>query len=254
MSFKLYVDTVANNEFNSEKRLMLLDVTESLNLLSQKEIENQTLRQYNCIFAHDLKSPVSNIVQLLDLLEECENREEKALLLSHARVALKRIFKVQTEIERLVLNNNTESSFDIKEVIEEVKAIESFGIDDLTINCRPNMLFSSRSKLFLYSIFSNLVSNSIKYSQTSKLIIDIEIEKTEDGCWIFFSDNGKGLDTSIEISDLFNLGARSKLSIVQGNGLGLYMVKSQIDLLGGKITTQNHKNKGLSFKIFLPKM
>jgi signal transduction histidine kinase len=82
--------------------------------------------------------------------------------------------------------------------------------------------------------------------------MQIECHNLGDNIEIVFADNGKGVDMKKNGADLFGLYKRFDTT-VKGKGLGLYLVKMQVESLGGKITAQGEVDKGMQFTILLPK-
>lgn len=103
-------------------------------------------------------------------------------------------------------------------------------------------------------IVSNLLSNSIKYSNaTDKVMIDATI--SENGLVITIKDHGIGIDKkNMEI--IFDRFKRVNLeinSLVRGHGLGLSIVKASLDILGGKIELKSKPGQGTQFTLTVPR-
>jgi signal transduction histidine kinase len=106
-------------------------------------------------------------------------------------------------------------------------------------------------KSYLYSIFYNLILNSIKYRKPGiDPVITVSGYKTEGGTSIKFQDNGKGIDEK-NIKNLFGLYKRFDTH-VEGKGMGLFMVKMQVESMGGSITVESEPEKGSTFVIEFP--
>ncbi len=104
-------------------------------------------------------------------------------------------------------------------------------------------------KSYLHSIFYNLISNSIKYRRPDLLpLIQIKSELIGNKIVINFKDNGLGIDLTKKKDEVFGLYKRFHLH-VEGKGIGLFMVKTQVEALGGKIYISSEKNIGTEFKI-----
>jgi len=96
------------------------------------------------------------------------------------------------------------------------------------------------------------VSNSIKYRQPGKsLVIEIKSWIENDKLIIWFKDNGRGIDLTRKINEIFGLYKRFHPDI-EGKGMGLFMVKSQVKTLGGDIDVQSQPGVGTAFLISLP--
>lgn len=114
--------------------------------------------------------------------------------------------------------------------------------------------FTSASELFtlktyLYSIFHNLISNSIKYHQAGlNPIIEISSSVSDGKLALSFKDNGMGIDLPRKREQLFGLYKRFHHH-VEGKGMGLFMVKTQVEILGGTISVFSEVNRGTEFVI-----
>lgn len=105
-------------------------------------------------------------------------------------------------------------------------------------------------KSYLYSIFYNLITNSIKYRRPGVApIIEITSHKTANGIALTFKDNGMGIDLEKQGMQVFGLYKRFHTHAAEGKGMGLYMTKTQVETIGGKISIQSEVNKGTEFYI-----
>lgn len=105
-------------------------------------------------------------------------------------------------------------------------------------------------KNYIHSIFYNLISNSIKYRRQSvPLAIEINSRKVKDKIELTFKDNGMGIDLNKKGDQVFGLYKRFHPELTEGKGIGLFMVKTQVEALGGKITVSSEVNAGTAFRI-----
>ena len=218
---------------------------------------NKGLEQFSYIVSHNLRSPVANLLGLADLLQD-DNYP--------ANVKQKLLAEVFSNVERLDsvvkdLNSILQVKGDIKAKKEKINLTELvsginssiqnlIGEERAEIICdfaETTIITSVRS--YLYSIFYNLILNSIKYKRPDvppKLVIRFGI--TEESHLISFEDNGLGIDLSKNKGEIFNLYKRFHHH-VEGKGMGLFMVKTQVEMLGGKINVQSEVDKGTTFSI-----
>jgi hypothetical protein len=112
--------------------------------------------------------------------------------------------------------------------------------------------FSDQYRLSL--ILNNLISNAIKYSDSSKetSFIHITIKLLPDKVYLTFRDNGIGIEADY-IKKVFNMFFRATEKN-EGAGLGLYIVKEAVEKLGGSIDLESQTGKGTVFKIQLPNL
>jgi signal transduction histidine kinase len=108
------------------------------------------------------------------------------------------------------------------------------------------------TRAYLYSIFYNLLSNAIKYRAEGRVLqVDIECELgTHGGPTISFTDNGSGFDLYKAGSDVFQLYKRFHTN-QRGRGIGLFLVKTHVEAMGGKIKVISEVNFGTRFLIQL---
>jgi signal transduction histidine kinase len=107
-------------------------------------------------------------------------------------------------------------------------------------------------KSYLYSIFYNLIINSIKYRRPGvPPIIDIKSRLHAKNIELVFSDKGLGIDLKRKGNEVFGLFKRFHYHI-EGKGMGLFMTKTQVQTLGGEISVASELNKGTTFTISFP--
>ncbi len=113
--------------------------------------------------------------------------------------------------------------------------------------------FSEANKIkfiqpYLHSILYNLISNAIKYRSPDRLpIIKLTSSRSnKQTICLKVEDNGLGMDLNIHGKNIFGLYKRFHLH-KEGKGLGLYLVKTQMEMLGGKIEIESIPDKGTIF-------
>jgi signal transduction histidine kinase len=104
---------------------------------------------------------------------------------------------------------------------------------------------------YMESIFYNLLSNAIKYRHPDRSpVIRVRSEVVDGYGLITFEDNGLGIDVEKYKDSLFNLYKRFHFH-TEGKGMGLYLVKTQLTALGGKIEVKSKIDEGTRFNIYL---
>jgi PAS domain S-box-containing protein len=243
------------------------DVTEQHNAQLERERittdlvqRNKDLEQYAYIISHNLRAPVANIAGLSGLLKEMPaSDDEQATTLDMLTHAVKNLDNVI-----LNLNHILQASSEANDQIEEVSLSELVKTIQLSINSliqkskavidsdfgKIDRLFTLKS--YLHSIVQNLITNSIKYKRPYiKPVISIHSEITGNNIVIYFKDNGRGIDLAKHSNQIFGLYKRFDHT-VEGRGMGLFMVKMQVERLGGSIGVESEINKGTVFTIKFP--
>jgi PAS domain S-box-containing protein len=230
----------------------------------EKMIADITLRirdleQFAYIVSHNLRAPVANILGISNVLEFPDLPEtEKAQALVGITLSAKKLDEVIIDLNSIL---------QMKEEISENKQMVSFKalVDDIQssiaglvkndavkiITDFANAAGLTTIKSYLYSIFYNLISNSLKYKRVgTPLVIEIKSFLSNGKTGLSFKDNGIGIDLSKHGSELFGLYKRFHLGS-EGKGIGLFMVKSQVDALQGTIIVRSELNTGTEFIINL---
>ena len=102
---------------------------------------------------------------------------------------------------------------------------------------------------YLESIIYNLFSNALKY-RSEKRVLELSISTFKDGNDVVLKicDNGVGIDLESYGQKLFGLYQRFH-DHVGGKGMGLYLVKTQVEALGGSIAVESKVDHGTTFTI-----
>lgn len=99
----------------------------------------------------------------------------------------------------------------------------------------------------------NLLSNSIKYRLPGvPVTIHLQTRKVNDIICLSVKDNGMGIDLVKNNEKIFGLYNRFHSKKIDGKGIGLNLVKTQAESLGGNVEAESEVNCGSTFKIYLP--
>ncbi|WP_018614671.1 sensor histidine kinase [Segetibacter koreensis] len=237
-------DITERKRVEAEREMLLKEMTKN----------NADLKQFSYITSHNLRSPLSNIRGILSLFDFPQEDLHNLQMLEMLKVSVEQLNKTIDDISQiLVIKNNVNpqlTSINLKEFFNQViqifsNALNEMGGEVLTDFKSPSVVLN---KIYLESIFINLISNAIKYhSPDRKLIIIIESSYDENGNFkIRFSDNGTGIDLNRHKDKVFGLYQRFHENI-EGQGLGLFIMKSQIEAIGGKIVIESEPGQGTHF-------
>lgn len=222
---------------------------------------NNDHEHFSNIISHDLKSPVSNIISLTALVNDKDLEEdERESIMNALTTSAERLNEVITDLNVILsfgkkLNEKKEQVHFSKLVRDIQESIgNSLGNEQAHFNIdfkRVDEMFTIKS--YMYSIFHNLISNSIKYRRPNvPLEITVKSDLVDDKIRLTFKDNGLGVDLIKSGDDLFGLYKRFHTDKAEGKGMGLYMVKVQVEKLGGTISVKSEVNQGTEFTIVLP--
>jgi len=221
---------------------------------------NKDLEQFAYIVSHNLRGPVANILGISHILRESSvNEKDRAEALEGIFTATSKLDEVILDLNHILdtkqeLNNRKEVVF-FSELVDRVtvgmeEIIEKNNVRIVTDFRQINSILTIRS--FLQSIFYNLITNSIKYKQPDvDLVIRISSAPHKNGVRLIFSDNGMGIDLKTQGSKVFGLYKRFHPVHAEGKGMGLFMVKTQVESMGGEISIKSEVDKGTEFTIDL---
>lgn len=224
--------------------------------LSERNFE---LDQFMYKTSHDLRSPLSSVLGLVNLakldterdrvndyLGKIEGRVRKLdefvrSMLSYAKVSRAEVITSEVDLETL-----------INSCIKELEYLENFKKIKVSITCKGNVPFRSDA-MTLRLILANIISNAFKYynpNVNSQLKIRIEINPLR--AILSFVDNGIGIHKEY-LAKIFDMFFRATEKS-EGSGLGMYIVKQAVDKLNGKIKIESDYGSGTTIRLVIPNL
>ncbi|MEP2771010.1 MAG: PAS domain-containing protein [Fulvivirga sp.] len=218
---------------------------------------NAELKQFAYITSHDLRAPVVNLDTLLQIYKSEEfTEEEKDEVLGKITSSIDQLKSTLNDLIQLVAVKDETKSELVEVKFEEIVNAITNSLETQISDARATIKkdFSEvpsviSKKTTVYSIIQNLISNAIKYKSDKPLEIIIKSINTEDGyTCLSVIDNGIGIDLKRHGDKLFGMYQRFHEN-KEGKGLGLYIIKSQIEALGGYIEVQSEIGEGTTFNV-----
>ena len=219
-------------------------------------IANKELDRFVYSASHDLRSPISSLKGLVDILKTEDDPDEVKNYLNMMQSVLNKQDQFIKDIIDYSRNKRTKDIFKQVSLVEIVNdAIEQLqyaeGVKRITIEKQLLVDKIISDNLRLKIIINNLVSNAIKYADFSKEkpFISIKTYPTDNGYIIEIDDNGIGINENFvdRIFDMFFVTNKNK-----GTGLGLYIVKEAVENIGGAIRVESEINSGSKFIVSIP--
>lgn len=220
---------------------------------------NADLEQFTYIVSHNLRAPVANIIGLSAMLNELEvTNEEDAGILKALNTSVNKLDNVIIDLNHILQINSS-----INEKIESVKfsqlvsdITESINhiiqLENVVVNVDFEVEGLLTLKNYMHSIFYNLIMNSIKYRRPGvPPVIKVSNFIEDNKLVVVFKDNGKGIDLEKCGKQLFGLYKRFDYT-VEGKGMGLFMVKMQVESLNGVISVESTPGRGTAFRLEFP--
>lgn len=218
----------------------------------------KNLQQFTSIVSHNLRAPVANILGLANVLQNDISETDKARSQQFLFKATEQLDVVLKDLNKILqvksgINEYKEEVI-FQDIINAIQSSIHIQMENETVEIITD--FSEVEKIvsvksYIHSVFYNLISNSIKYRQIGKVsVIKIKSKIINNRIQISFKDNGTGIDLIKHNNKVFGLYNRFHPNI-EGKGIGLFMVKTQLETLGGSVNIESSPGEGAEFTIEL---
>jgi len=208
--------------------------------------------------SNDLKEPLASVFRIIDAAEEEKDIERLKTYFHIQKKTLSRINNLIKDI--ITISKNKRLQLDLREIdFSEIvrSAFEDHAMELNEDRIKKNVQIKQYEKFISDArrtgvIINNLISNAIKYVDTSKSNHEITVEVLvyNDMATIEVSDNGIGIEAE-KLDKIFTLFYTTTNSIT-GSGLGLYITKETVEKLKGYITINSKKGEGTKIKVVIP--
>ena len=226
----------------SKVLVIVIDITEKKRSEVEIEMSSERLKMLNKIIRHDLSNDFAVINSAVNIFK----KDSDVTMLDEIKKRVKKSLNAiagYRKYESFIDSNTNLEEIEINEVVNELIA----EFPDIKIN------IEGKCKVFaddaLYSVFKNLMSNSIQHGNSSK--IDINITSNKDTCKIKFIDNGTGIADNIK-DKIFDEGFFHGKS--GHTGIGLHIIKKTIESYNGFVSVEDNEPNGAVFVISLRKI
>ncbi|MFN7235659.1 MAG: two-component regulator propeller domain-containing protein [Cyclobacteriaceae bacterium] len=228
---------------------------------SNEELKKQfrQLEQFSFIAAHNLRAPVARILGLANIFSIMGPTHSGNV------EVLGRIVQSAQDLDTIVQDLGTivnarpgaalqREPIAIPELVTKITSRFAREIEEYNVFVETDLQVEELNSVPAYidSILSNLLSNSIRYRALErKTVIKIAVVPMDGGVTIRVDDNGIGFDATKYADKLFQPFQRFHTH-VEGKGLGMYLIKTQVEALGGQIEVTSVLAEGTSVQISLP--
>ncbi len=202
--------------------------------------------------SHDIKSPLGSILGYLELRrQEGEDIRSMQSSARHILALLENLLEFSSLEQGSLKVSNSDFSLSVvcNEIgqmflpLAEAKTLSfTFGSDNLRIH-------SDHMKIS--QVIINLVSNAIKYTREGE--VSLQMRHSDAKLYIVVTDTGAGIPSD-KLTEIFEPFSRveSNNALAHGSGLGMYVVKGLIDLLGGTIGVTSEVGVGTKVEVIIP--
>ena len=239
------------NHIENEKKL-----SNTLNLVSK---QNNRLKNFAHIVTHNLKQHAGNFESLLEFYEDAKSEIEKQELINYLKTLSTSLTKTITNLSEIVsIENNKVTKIEKLFLAEEADKILNM-LEVVIIENKAKIVNNINPELYIYynstyleSIIQNLLTNAIKYKHPERdPEVSINSSISDDNILVKISDNGIGIDLNKFGDSIFGL-YKTFHNNENAEGVGLYLIKNQIETFGGQITVDSVVNLGTTFTVTIP--
>ncbi|HEX6222913.1 MAG TPA: tetratricopeptide repeat protein [Chryseolinea sp.] len=255
---KLSENNRSISEINRNLEKMVAEKTVELKKINAELIkQNDELVQFSYSVSHNLRGPVARLLGLSDLAKREHGAGETKLLHRFmGQTALELDHIVNDLIRILELRNEPHRYREVVNLEEEWRQTKNLfkesldGNEEFTTNFAFPEIVTVRS--MFQNILFNLLSNAIKFRSPERILrVEATSRRLNGSAILEIRDNGLGFSTELHHEKLFKLYRRFHAN-VGGRGLGLYLVKTQVEVLHGSVEVTSQPDKGSTFRVILP--
>ncbi|MGK7397191.1 MAG: PAS domain-containing sensor histidine kinase [Candidatus Cyclobacteriaceae bacterium M3_2C_046] len=259
---KFFVQTKKAPVKNSKGRIIgvlgvITDITKKKETEEALKTRNEELNNFVYKVSHDLRAPLASIKGLVQLLKIDHPEFNENQYISYINDRIDKLDFFIRDILAHSRNLNTPVIYeevDLAELIQQCLADLAYLPESAKTNLKldHDQQLVMSDPLRLTTVFSNLISNSIRYRNSHQPQIKIRIKWTvkQGKLHLLYQDNSLGIDQAI-IEKVFNMFYRGNENST-GSGIGLYIVQQVIKKLEGTISLSSKPNQGIRFNITLP--
>jgi len=238
------------------------DITDTVKTREELYRQNQDLQQFTYIVSHNLRAPLANALGLVDLLGSVSRHSpDFSAILSNLRASVQQLDLVLRDMNGILTIRDRQGVAEpelvpladvARQVGESLRETLQERNGKLHLDI-PAHLSVRGTRAYLYSVFFNLLSNAVKYRAEDRPL-EVHVRAAAlpaGGVQLVVEDNGSGFDQERAGTDIFRLYKRFHTTL-PGRGVGLYLVKTHIEAMGGTIEVHSTRGVGTRFIITLP--
>jgi PAS domain S-box-containing protein len=245
-------------ESASSRIAKIIDEQNQVKMTRELIRNNAQLQQYSYIVSHNLRAPIANLLGLSRIFNVKNPADDRnAMIIRNIESSANNIDMVLKDLNEILSIkkelSKSKEHVNFSDVMESVLiSLErevSAAHPVITTEFTAAGMYTIKS--YMTSIFANLIANSIKYRADNRpchISIHTVIKGNE--ILIEFEDNGIGIDLNRFGDKIFGIYKRFHMH-VEGTGIGLHLVKTQVEAMNGQIQVSSTVNSGTKFSILL---
>lgn len=218
------------------------------------EMQNERLLHYAHIISHNLRTRSSNLELALELFKDVEHDEKSKLFYSYVSEISQNLSATLSHLNQVVTirTQSSGANVDIRHMIEKVENFYRHSLEECNAIVDVNLkelAYIEYVPAFLENILKTLISNAITHrSKDRQLLIKIYTRIKGDKRLLVVKDNGVGINLDKTDNKIFKVYENNAVK-GEAKGLGLFLVKNQVEALGGDIVVKSKPHKGSKFTV-----
>jgi len=228
----------------------------------QAESADRLKSDFLSIISHELRTPLVSIIgynellidgiagklteEQIDALKKIDTNSKKLLDLINSMIELSRLEAKSVELKEISVSDL------IKEVESETKSLQEQSSINFLLRIEPNLPLLRTDSARLKVILKNLINNAVKFTEKGDVIVDVH--RQDEGIEISVTDTGVGIahEALQLIFEPFRQIESPLTRRHSGVGMGLYIVKKLVKILGGTVQVESKVGKGSIFHVRIP--
>jgi signal transduction histidine kinase len=253
-------------EMNDTSDDELTNLSKSLTIMAHRlkenivelEIKNKELDQFAYIVSHDLKAPLRGIENITMWIQEDLQDELSPKMLEYIQLLVGRIKRMENLIQGILdlskvgRTKQRVENVNVKELVGDVTEMLS-PPPHLKISVQPQMPTFKTERILLQQVFSNLISNSIKYHDKKQGRIEVGCKDQGDHYLFNVKDDGSGIAPKYHDKIFQVFQTLKERDAFESTGVGLAIVKKILSEKKSSIKVFSEEGKGANFVFTWPK-
>jgi signal transduction histidine kinase len=220
--------------------------------INELQNKNQELDQFAHIVSHDMKAPLRGIDNVVTWIEEDHKEELSPKVAEYIQLIKGRVTRGENLINGLLAyarigkEEYTKEDVDVRELITDI--LDNFALKPgFKVNVSGNLPTIATNKVPLFQVFSNLISNAIKYNDKAEGLIKIYNKEHHNHYEFFVEDNGMGINQNHHKKVFKIFQTLQERDSFESTGVGLAIVKKILDARQEEIRLESKPGKGTTF-------
>ena len=235
----------------NNKNIQLLNTSKNL------QLKIAQLEEFSQIVAHNLRSVAANIKSTIEAIDSSQTQEERELFLNLLKEPSENLLDTLADVMHIIELRDNESlpkqECYFETIVDKVKTQLNLEIKESNSVLQTQFTVKSivYAKPYLESILYNLISNSIKYRKEHLApVIKVLTHKKGNNIVLEVEDNGIGINLSRHKNSLFKY-RKPLTDRKESKGMGLFLIKNQIEAMGGSIQIESTELVGTKITVVL---